>query len=410
MRKSAPLFTLLFFLGTLPLLSGCGSSAQQAGPPAGPAESMQNLMQGIADENSEVFWNFLPASYQQQINDQTHDLGAKMDPEMYDGIFNTAQRITSLLKDKKEFILKNQMIQGLPVPQEKLSEFWDPAVGVLSTIANGELSSVSKLKSFDGKAYIAKEGNALLKQAFQISSMIPQKEGELSFKERVKQTKITLVSEEGDKAKIKIEAPGEEAREEMMVKVEDKWIPEKLASNWQKQMDKTSEQIAGITPESVQANKPKVMAVLNNINQQVAALENAKTEAEFNQKLTPIIMPVAMLGPMLQAQLGGAAMGTPMGSPMAGSPGEAKPINPNTMISIVVNKKLSPGEQDPIIDEILQSANDTESLQVIPTVDGEITTFKVYPVEDIEAFSKKIKFGKPSKVDKDSRSITVELE
>jgi hypothetical protein len=105
------------------------------------------------------------------------------------------------------------------------------------------------------------------------------------------------------------------------------------------------------------------------------------------------------------------------GNPWAGghqalnrSPGEAKPINPNTMISIVVNKKLSPGEQDPIIDEILQSANDTESLQVIPTVDGEITTFKVYPVEDIEAFSKKIKFGKPSKVDTDSRSITVELE
>ena len=43
-------------------------------------------------------------------------------------------------------------------------------------------------------------------------------------------------------------------------------------------------------------------------------------------------------------------------------------------------------------------------------VDEEITTFKVYPVEDIEAFSKKIKFGKPSKVDTDSRSITVELE
>lgn len=410
MRKSAPLFTLLFFLGTLPLLSGCGSSAQQAGPPAGPAESMQNLMQGIADENLVELWNFFPASYQQQWNDQTREFAAKVDPELYNGIFNTAQRITSLLKDKKEFILKNQMIQGLPVPQERLSEFWDPTVGILATIANGEVSSVEKLKDFNAKTYLNGEGNIVLKKVFQISEMIPKKEGELNFRERIKQTKVTLISEEGDTAKIKIEAPGEEPREQVMIKVEDKWIPDKLQSLWKRQLDQSRQEIAEITPESMQASKQKVMPVLKSINEQLAILENAKTEAEFNQKLTPIIMPVAMLGPMLQAQLGGAAMGTPMGSPMAGSPGEAKPINPNTMISIVVNKKLTPGEQDPIIDEILQSANDTESLQVIPTVDGEITTFKVYPVEDIEAFSKKIKFGKPSKVDTDSRSITVELE
>lgn len=410
MRKSAPLFTLLFFLGTLPLLSGCGSSAQQAGPPAGPAESMQNLMQGIADENLVELWNFFPASYQQQWNDQTREFAAKVDPELYNGIFNTAQRITSLLKDKKEFILKNQMIQGLPVPQERLSEFWDPTVGILATIANGEVSSVEKLKDFNAKTYLNSEGNIVLKKVFQISEMIPKKEGELNFRERIKQTKVTLISEEGDTAKIKIEAPGEEPREQVMIKVEDKWIPDKLQSLWKRQLDQSRQEIAEITPESMQASKQKVMPVLKSINEQLAILENAKTEAEFNQKLTPIIMPVAMLGPMLQAQLGGAAMGTPMGSPMAGSPGEAKPINPNTMISIVVNKKLTPGEQDPIIDEILQSANDTESLQVIPTVDGEITTFKVYPVEDIEAFSKKIKFGKPSKVDTDSRSITVELE
>ncbi|KAA0137312.1 hypothetical protein FYZ48_15125 [Gimesia chilikensis] len=410
MRKSAPLFTLLFFLGTLPLLSGCGSSAQQAGPPAGPAESMQNLMQGIADENLVELWNFFPASYQQQWNDQTREFAAKVDPELYNGIFNTAQRITSLLKDKKEFILKNQMIQGLPVPQERLSEFWDPTVGILATIANGEVSSVEKLKDFNAKTYLNSEGNIVLKKVFQISEMIPKKEGELNFRERIKQTKVTLISEEGDTAKIKIEAPGEEPREQVMIKVEDKWIPDKLQSLWKRQLDQSRQEIAEITPESMQASKQKVMPVLKGINEQLAILENAKTEAEFNQKLTPIIMPVAMLGPMLQAQLGGAAMGTPMGSPMAESPGEAKPINPNTMISIVVNKKLTPGEQDPIIDEILQSANDTESLQVIPTVDGEITTFKVYPVEDIEAFSKKIKFGKPSKVDPDSRSITVELE
>lgn len=422
MRKLIPLFTLLFLLGTLPLLTGCGKPPEPPAKPLGPAESMEALMQGVADQKMEAVWNFIPDSYQQQINDQTHALADKMDPELYDGIFNTAQRITKLLKDKKEYILKNQMIQGLPVPPEKLGEFWDPTVGLLDTIANGEMSSVAKLKKLDGKTYLANEGNAVLKQVFKISDMLPQKEGEPSFPERIKQTKVTLVSEEGDKATIKIEAPGEEPREQAMVKVEDKWIPDTLAANWDKQLAKSKKSIDEITPEMIAEQKKQIMPVLENINTQLAKLENAKSEEEFNAMLTPIIAPVAILGPMLQMQLG-QAMGSgpagpgPGGMPSLGEP-ERTPVSPTgkpkiNMATVKFSRKLSFEEQEPFVKEVAPIAKEAGALRVLPGSESGLTVIRISPMPDFAKFSagmqKKFKAAEISKIDTDTNTITVEV-
>ncbi len=416
MRKLIPLFTLLL-IGTLPLLSGCGSSAQQAGPPEGPAESMQYLMQGVADQKMEVVWEFLPASYQSDVNGLAHQFADKMDPEIYNEMFAIAQRVAKLLQDKKEYILKNKMLESPKTSPEEVAKYYDPSVDILATLANSDLSTIEKLKTFDGGKFLSTSGSQIAKDFATISGLMPQKEGDPGFTEKLKQAKVTLVSAEGDQATIKIEVPGEQTKEEVMVKVEDKWIPQTLAKNWKSKIESAQQSLDKLKPEDITSKKDQAMAGFKQLNATLAQLENAKTEEEFNEQFTNQVRPLAQMAPML-LMLGAAAVmeqgfsdaAAARGGVMAGSPGEAKPINPNTMISIVVNKKLTPGEQDPIIDEILQSANDTESLQVIPTVDGEITTFKVYPVEDIEAFSKKIKFGKPSKVDTDSRSITVELE
>ncbi|QGQ22976.1 hypothetical protein F1728_09955 [Gimesia benthica] len=416
MRKLIPLFTLLL-MGTLPLLSGCGSSPQQAGPPEGPAGSMQYLMQGVADQKMEVVWEFLPASYQSDVNGLAHQFADKMDPEIYNEMFAIAQRVAKLLQDKKEYILKNEMLESPKTAPEEVAKYYDPGVDILASLANSDLSTIEKLKTFDGGKFLSTSGSQIAKDFATISGLMPQKEGDPGFTEKLKQAKVTLVSEEGDQATIKIEVPGETTKEEVMVKVEDKWIPQTLAKNWKSKIESAQQSLDKLKPEDMAAQKTQAMAGFKQLNATLAQLENAKTEKEFNEQFTNQVRPLAQMAPML-LMLGAAAVmeqgfsdaAAARGGVMAESPGEAKPINPNTMISIVVNKKLSPGEQDPIIDEILQSANDTESLQVIPTVDGEITTFKVYPVEDIEAFSKKIKFGKPSKVDTDSRSITVELE
>tara|TARA_R110002111_G_scaffold63054_6_gene104326 strand:- start:1589 stop:2659 length:1071 start_codon:yes stop_codon:yes gene_type:complete len=354
----------------------------------------------------EAVWNFLPASYQQDVNSIAHDFASKMDPEMYNGTFETGQRLAKILKDKKEYILKNQMLQNLPVPPEKVSEFWDPTTNIISALVNSDLSSLDKLKSFDGGKFLSTTGNQLAKNLVAISDLIPQKDEEASFSEKLKQTKVTVVTSEGDTATIKIEAPGEEPKEEQMVKVEGKWIPKNLADNWQTKMDDVRKQLAELTPEKVTAQKEQTLAALKQVNETLAKLESAKSEEEFNNTLSPIIAPVAMFAPMLMMQLGQPMMGGPASPTL----GENKPADPNEIVTIVIEQKLTSTEQDPIIEQILLSVDDSDQVNIVPMAEGETTIFKISPVADVEAFAKKIKFGKPAKVDAKKRSITVELD
>jgi len=301
MKKLIPLFAFVFIVGTLPLLSGCGKPADpgaqgaaESAKPLGPDESILAMLNGVNNQQMEAVWNFLPASYQQDVNGIAHEFASKMDPEMYNGTFETGQRLAKLLKDKKEYILKNQMIQGLPVPPEKMDEFWDPTTNIISALVNSDLSSLDKLKSFDGGKFLSTTGNQLAKSVMALSSLVPQKEGEPSFSEKLKQTKVTVVTTEGETATIKIEAPGEEPKEEQMVKVEGKWIPKNLADNWDAKMADVRKKLADLTPEQVTAQKEQTLAGIKQVNETLAKLENAKSEEEFNKTLSPILAPVAM--------------------------------------------------------------------------------------------------------------------
>lgn len=407
MKKLSTFLTLLFLVGTLPLLSGCGKSGQSA-KSLGPAESMNAMIDGVSNQKMEAVWEFLPTSYQTDVNGLVKEFATKMDPEMYNGTFQTAQRLTKLLKDKKAFILKNQTIQGLPIPPEKVDQFWDPTINLLDTVVQSDISNLDKLKNFDGGKFLSTTGNQLAKSVISISDLIPTKENEPSFSEKMKQTKVTVVSTDGDTAKIKIEAPGEKAKEETMVKVEGKWIPKTLADNWNTKMDNARKQLAELTPEKVTAQKEQTLAGLKQVNAVLAQLEKAENEEQFNKTLTPIMAPVAMFAPMLMMQMG-QSMGAPASPMPLGGPqslGASNAADPETVVTIVIDKKLSNAEQDPIIDELIKVV---DGANILPTVEGETTIIRVSPVKNVDEFAKKIKFGKTTKVDPKTRSITVEL-
>jgi len=415
MKKLFSFLTLLIIAGTLPLLSGCGKSAEQAGDKSeqsanalGPDEAMLALISGVNNQKMGAVWNFLPGTYQSDVNGLVHEFAGKMDPEMYNGTFQTLQRITKLLNDKKEYILKNQTMKGLPVPPEKVAEFWDPTVGLLNAIAQSDLSSLDKLKSFDGGKFLSTSGNEMAKQVIGMSNLLPQKEGTFSLSEKMNQTKITIISIEGDTATIKMEVPGEKTKEVAMVKVEEKWIPKNLADNWKSRMDENRKKLADLTPEKVTAQKEQTLAGIKKVNEVLAQLENTKNEEDFNKTLDPILAPVAMLGPMLMMQMGQSMMGAPQnqGGP---SLGQSTPVDPNTIVTIVIAKNLPNTDRDRVMEQLTELVKGLADVDITSTVKDNVTTIKVSPVTDLEGFAKKIKFGKTTKVDPKTRTITVEL-
>lgn len=420
--KRASLLPLLLIAGMLPLLSGCGKSADsgknadkagQPTKPLGPAESMQALIDGVGNKKMDAAWNFLPASYQTEVNGLVKEFAGKMDPEMYHGSFQAAQRITKLLKDKKGYILENETITGLNIPPEQLDQFWGPTVTVLDSIVQSDLSNLDKLKNFDGGKFLSTTGNQLAENVMVISNLIPAKEGEASMSDKMKQAKVTTVSTEGDTAKVKIEVPGEEPKEVEMVKVEDKWIPKNLADNWKSKMDELQKQIASLTPEKVTAQKEQTLAGLKKINEVLAQLEKAENSKEFNATLNPYVAPLAMLGPMMMMQMMGQQPGMrgpqSLGGPQI--PGKTTPAR--GMATIVFSRKLTFEEQDPIIKEVGPIAKSAGAKRVLPSTVNKTTILRISPMGDMKKFvdelKQKIKFGKVTKVDLETNTIDIEV-
>ncbi len=242
--------------------------------------------------------------------------------------------------------------------------------------------------------------------SWRMTDLIPSKKDEPSFSDKIKQAKVSVVANEGDTATIKIEVPGEKSDEEKMVKVEGKWIPKNLADNWKTKMDEVRKQLETLTPEKVTAQKEQTLAGLKQVNEVLAQLEKAENAEQFNKTLNPIVAPAAMFLPMLMMQMGGQPMMGGPGSPGGPSLGDSTAADPATVVEVVIAKKLSNAEQDPIIDELMKVA---DGLTILPVVEGETTIIRVSPIKDVATFAKKIKFGKTTKVDPKTRSITVEL-
>lgn len=412
-------------MGTLPLLSGCGSPA--ANQPSGPAEAMQNLMQGVSDQKLEVVWNFLPPSYQSDVNGLAHQFADKMDPEIYNEMFGIAQRIAKLLQDKREYVLKNEMLANPQTSPEEAAKYYGPSVDILATLANSDLSSIEKLKTFDGGKFLSTSGSQIAKDVVTISDLTPGEEGKPGFMEKLKQAKVTLVSEEGKQATIKIEVPGEKTQEETMVKVEDKWIPKTLADNWKSKIESAKKKLDSLNPESISANKTRALEGFKKLNEILAQLENAKTEKEFNEKLTQEVRPVAQMLPMLM-MVGAAALVengfsdamAGRGAPMKVSPGamESTPVSPTgkpkmNMATVRFSRKLSFEEQDPFVKEVAPIAKEAGAKRVLPGSESGLTVIRISPMPDFEKFSagmqKNFKAADISKIDNETNTITVEV-
>jgi hypothetical protein len=97
------------------------------------------------------------------------------------------------------------------------------------------------------------------------------------------------------------------------------------------------------------------------------------------------VLKLAMVAPMLMMQLGQPMMGGPASPTLW----ENKPADPNEIVTIVIEQKLTSTEQDPIIEQILLSVDDSEQVNIVPMAEGETTIFKISPVTDVEAFAKK---------------------
>ena len=67
-------------------------------------------------------WEALPASYQKDVHGLLTEFSAKMDPQIWDNGFATAQKLVRVLEEKKEYLLKGPWLDNMPVDKTAVQQ------------------------------------------------------------------------------------------------------------------------------------------------------------------------------------------------------------------------------------------------------------------------------------------------
>ncbi len=271
-----------------------------SGPSAGPDAIVQDLAKSLDEGHPEALWDALPASYQTDINEVIGLFAANMDKDVYNKGFQVADKLVSVLKNKKQFILGHPMIAGMS--QGRLNdETYDAVISTLETYTTSEISTLDGMKNLNVRSFLTKTGGNAAKDIKTLSEL---SNSEAVPFEKLQDIEVNLVSHSGEKATISVKA-GDETEEVELVMVEGKWVPAKMASGWK---DGVAEAKTKMTELSSQMSGEQKTQALMSMDMALAALgqfEAASTQEEFNTALGGI-MGMAMGG------MGGGAQ-PPMG-------------------------------------------------------------------------------------------------
>jgi len=289
----------LGLLVLLVLLPGCSSN--EAAPVAATADqAVLQVAEGLADGRPQVLWHALPESYQQDVTDLIHDFAGTMDAELWNRSFVVIQKITLVLSEKREFILDHPMLAAKIENREEAEEAWTALIGILEVVVSSDLADLDRVKTLDVERFLSDTGADLAQRFKQIEAFAP-KEAVSGSLLGLAEVQATLVSTEGDNARLRIEVPGQPSKEEDYVRVEGKWIPAQMAVEWKQTIAAAREQLAGFSNEKMQQTKSATLMQLSMVEGALDQLLATKTVEEFHTAIGGL-MGMAMGAMMARAQ------------------------------------------------------------------------------------------------------------
>jgi hypothetical protein len=281
--------TALLAVGLFASLGAVGTATA-----AEPADVyMQKLLKDVAAGNGSAVWNALPESYQDDIHDVIGDFAVKMDADVWNSVFKTAGKLVKVLKDKKEFILGSQFTAQIPAEQmDGMKKNWDSAVGALDVIVTSEIKTLDGVKDLDVGEFLKSTGDKLMSDLVAAGAEATPEAKENM--EKLKNAKVTLVSQDGDKATLKMEMEGEEPKDKEFTLVEGKWLPSDMVNDWDEQIEKAKAGLEAlkITPEQ-KAQVTQITALADGMLDNLLA---AKDQAAFDQAVQGILAFLPMFG------------------------------------------------------------------------------------------------------------------
>lgn len=299
------------------------------GAPDTPDEAARALAASLEAGNLRAIWDAMPAGYQGDVHDLIHTFAENMDADVWKAGSDLLQKAIRVLKEKKEFLLKQPALAQAPGGAAAAAENWDGLVGVLETIAGSELADLQKLKTLDISAFADGTGKKVADQLAAFAKAADEKKMSLTDFPGVPvdamplaglgTAKFSTVKIEGDTATLRVENEGKTEDHEV-VRVDGKWLPKEMVDQWQEKMQAAKDALTKDMPERLKKNKMQIILPMQMVQGVLDQLLAAKTQEEFDQVVQQIMQ-------TFTPQMPGAGAGVPPGTPgpAAAPPGGAKP-------------------------------------------------------------------------------------
>ena len=277
--------------------------------PDTPDGTARAVTAALADRHPEVLWQALPPSYQKDITELTHAFAGRMDPAVWDAAFGLGRKAAGILRDKKALFLESQMLEAAGEDRQRIEDGWDSVVSLLDSLFSSDVTRLETLRTIDWERYLATTGRQLMNQAADVSKANGDDAFNREFAGKLQQTKIEVVSRDGDHATLRMTAPNEEPEDLPLTRVEGRWVPTEMAADWDVKVAAAKQKLATITDEELAQGSAQAMALIGMADAMLTELETVETAEQLDQKLQ------GLFGPLLGGLLGpGAEVGFDSGS------------------------------------------------------------------------------------------------
>jgi hypothetical protein len=217
----------------LAALAACGGgSADRLEIPDSPDGTVRVILQGLAQHRPEVLWRAMPEAYQLDVQRLSVEFADSVDPALFERMVAVTRKGVLVLQSKKELVLSSEAIRQSSADVEQLDALWEGYVHLLDTILASDLSRLDGIRNLDVDAFLESTGSSLMAQLSLLTGPGQGTDTPAALLADLEASEVMLIDGEGDRATVRITPPKRSPIDVTMVRVDGRWVPVELASQW----------------------------------------------------------------------------------------------------------------------------------------------------------------------------------
>lgn len=356
------------------------------------AGAVARTLQALEAGNLAEAYDFLPLSYQSDVDGLVQEFATRMDPDVWSRLIKTTRKCIALLRSKKEEILALDLLRDHP-QADSYRQHWDSTLQLLEGVIKDDAAELPKLKQVTARSLLPGKATASLPQLHAFALALGA-----NLAQQFAGVTVTPVRTAGDEEVVAIRGPNDEKPTEITyVKQDGRWLPKSLVEHWSEGIAADRAWLDKL-PERIKVVKPRLLDALNEADEILDQLAAAGNREQFQQAVGPAILSLATAWPNLQL-LARQAM-----------TGQAELPH----VTVVINRELTEKELTRLTADVLKPLREAGSDYTLLANDGR-TVCRLSRISDLSVLRTTLAthFVLPSKdvlIDPDAAKITVELE